>query len=1438
MRQLLPFALVSVVTGTLLLSSFAVPTSAADRSPDPGAAAAAVPAGTTAPQPTAAQELPADAGPPAAQPAPPGTPLPGGGSGLPSFVLGTAGAGALGAPGTTIPSQASGLPGERPVGTTESHASRSVEPAAGALAVRDTLFLGNGTLRQGDATPSLGGAAFAAFDPTTGLLYITYGGDDVLVVDPSQFAVVGRWNVSAAAGNLVYDGFTGQLLIESSGVVLGVDPGNGTVAFRIPVPDAAAGQDGTIVFDPDTNALWVTNPYSANVSVVDLANGTLLAQRAVGGGFNDVLAGVYDPTNGQVYLSYYEAESVLIFNGSTLQQVANVSIPQFCCFAWGLGLDAATGDVFVSAGLVGLGAGLVELSPSTDTVVGSVRIGGFPSNLAYDPGTGDLYVPDAYRNLTTVVDPKTLTILYNMSLPQDPAFLYGQVLPVDVASLGRVFVPIYYSDTLDAVSTVNRTDVPVMHFGSDPYASVYDPACSCDAIADSGRDTLDFVDAASMQLESTVPLEGEPYGVAYDNRTHDLWITLAGLFVGRNGIQIVNGSTGATVATLGDADLPWGIAYDPSSDRMFVADYLTNEVRVLNASNRTAVAELPLGNNTDAVLYDAASGDIFTANWGSQNVSVVNGTTDALVATFAMPGAPFSLGYDPLTEQVLVGDASGQPVRLLNASSLATAGSLPVTYVAAFAYDPSNGAAILFNETAVATEANLTTDTLASIPIGQASRSGTWVPGVGLLANDGVTGAVYLVANAPVSGLITNVTVEASPESVSLGGTLHLVTLEVGGIGSPTYSYSGLPSGCASANRSTLDCAVGAPGDYAVEVSVSDSSGYTGQARVLVAVVADYAVDVTREEPLRGGTWWFAVYGGPAFSSNDSSIELEEPNGTYGFSLGVLHGAFEALPPHGSFTVGGAAVAVPANFVSLYQVTFMEAGLPANLSWTLVLGGTSRSTSGTSLMVPAANGTWNYTTTSEGYGTGPGNVSVAGANASVGLTFVVWKYTVAFTESGLPAGTDWTVTLGALGQQSTSNASTIGFTVPNGTINYTVGPPPDYLVQPGSGTVRVDAASLAVPVRFALGANLEFTESRLPAGAWWEVAVEGNTSLGAWDGSYGTDLVSFAARVPVGATYSYQVSPFAGLLPEPAQGNVTVNASGAAVDIVFTDVPYSITFRESGLPATVLARDGWRLEVDGTVQVLYTSSVTFAGPDAFSLPYLVTGPKGYRLTGMAPSGLLAYSSENLSESVTFVPGTTSTLRFTETGVPRGHPWCVNVSGQQACGNRSSLVYTDLSPGNYPYAVVSPVSGEVISAKLQGVPVADSGSVNVTAGKATAIALKFVHPYAVTFTAVGLPPGSSWTVTVRGVPRTSTGGGPLVFELPNGTYGYRVTFQPGYTIVGNPREVHVAGSPVAVTVTISVRRSHGGNPGGPVPEVPASALPLGPPSPAASTRRSR
>lgn len=155
------------------------------------------------------------------------------------------------------------------------------------------------------------------------------------------------------------------------------------------------------------------------------------------------------------------------------------------------------------------------------------------------------------------------------------------------------------------------------------------------------------------------------------------------------------------------------------------------------------------------------------------------------------------------------------------------------------------------------------------------------------------------------------------------------------------------------------------------------------------------------------------------------------------------------------------------------------------------------------------------------------------------------SYSLAFTESGLPSGTSWNVTLGA-STSASSTTSTVGFSEPNGTYSFRVGGATGYVGFPSSGTVSVAGANVAVSIAFTSAAQavtVTFHERGLPSGTSWSVDLSGEVASATSSG------ISFL--VPGSTTYSFAVASVPGYSVSPSSGTVAVGSSPLTLTISF-----------------------------------------------------------------------------------------------------------------------------------------------------------------------------------------------------------------------------------------------------------------------------------------------
>src|SRR5437773_869849 len=143
------------------------------------------------------------------------------------------------------------------------------------------------------------------------------------------------------------------------------------------------------------------------------------------------------------------------------------------------------------------------------------------------------------------------------------------------------------------------------------------------------------VDSGGGTVVATIPVGGNPAGVAYNSGNGYVYVTNPFSDI----VSVINGTT--VVATVPVEYNPSGVAYDSGNGYVYVAND-TTYVSVINGT--TVVATVPVGGEPNPLANDSDNRYVYVTNSDSQTVSVISGTV--VVATVPVGNCPDGVAYD------------------------------------------------------------------------------------------------------------------------------------------------------------------------------------------------------------------------------------------------------------------------------------------------------------------------------------------------------------------------------------------------------------------------------------------------------------------------------------------------------------------------------------------------------------------------------------------------------------------------------------------------------------------------------------------------------------------------------------------------------------------------------------------------------------------------
>lgn len=783
--------------------------------------------------------------------------------------------------------------------------------------------------------------------------------------------------------------------------------------------------------------------------------------------------------------------------------------------------------------------------------------------------------------------------------------------------------------------------------------------------------------------------------------------------------------------------------------------------KLLPAAQNSLVATLNVGTYPAGEAVNPATDEVYIVNLLSANITLFNGTTLAAQGSFAVGGTlsyPTGAAYDPANGDLYVGLASllgSGSVEVIKGST-----NKAVTSIGAgkdpldIAYDASNGDLYVsdFNSSEVTVIDGATNRAVTTIAVGSQPS--------GLVA-DPWNGNVY-VANAGSANVsIINDTSNKVTGSIAVGTGPADVALI--GPGRDLYVSDEGANNISVVNPSTNQT-VGL-----IPVSSPEAMAYVASDGELY--VSNYLADTLT-----------------ALSLGTSTVVATLPTGS-----GPLELAYDNASGLLFVANSGGTTVTVVSTLSAYEVAFTETGLPSGTAWTVQLGLEQQSGIGSSIAFYVPNGTYNYSVQNlPGWRASSynGSVLVRGEGTAFTIAWSRVTYSVTFEESGLALdnlSTGWSVSFG--GTLLSGRSENLSFEVGNGSWSFAVGALAGYAVAPRDGSITVAGGAVARAIAFAwIGLSLTFVESGLPNGTLWTVTV-GLVGGPLWGtlSSRGAQIVF--AGLPENYTARYSLEPIPGYATDWA-GQLPALEANESVNIPWAPVLYSVTFTESGLVGLP-----WGVTLAGNTSVNATGSLVSFSAANGTYDYNVSNVPGFRAD--AYRGTVTVAGAPAGITIDWV-ATAYTANWTETGLPVGAIWYLNVSG----GSHVMETISEAGPASLELSLVNGSYPYTTQTNWRNWSAAVHGTVSLDGKDGRAAVTYRAVLYALTFAEGGLPQGSSWSVNVSGR-TTSSEGASIELSAANGTYSYRVaTVLSAYVPTPAYGNVTVAGGSASVTIAFT------------------------------------
>jgi len=839
-----------------------------------------------------------------------------------------------------------------------------------------TIFIGYGP--SGMASQPIG----VTYDPFNGYVYVADSGtNDVSVINSTTNKIIASIGVGSSPYEIAYDTSNRYLYVTNamSDTVSVINSGNNNVIETINVgsgPTDAA-------YDSSNGYVYVTNYFTNNVSVINGATNKVIASINIG---TNPAGVAYDPSNGCIYVANEGSNTVSVINGESNNIISTINVGKSPI---GVAYDPSNGYIYVansgsdtvsviptspqpiikhytvtftesglpSGTLWSVSLGNQTISSSNNTIIFSEYNGTYSYSI---PAISGLYPSPSSGNVTVAGKPLSLAINF---LPPSTTITVGSY-PLGVAydsSNGYVYVANSNSSTVSVINGATNKVIANIAVGSYPFGVAYDSSNGYVYVANEGSNNVSVINGASNKVIANIAVGSSPLGLGYDSSNGYVYVTNWG----SNNVSVINGASNKVIASIAVGSWPWGVAYDSSNGYVYVTNEGSNNVSVINGASNKVIASIAVGSYPYGVAYDSSNGYVYVANDDSSSVSVINGATNTVIASIAVGLGPWGVAYDSSNGYVYVANEGSNNVSVINGATNTVIASIAVgSEPAGVAYDSSNGYVYVANYdsnsvsiistppqaikkySVTFTESGLTSGISWSVIFNGTTESST---GNTIKFNE--PNGTYSFSISPISGY------SASPSSgsITVNGanvnqaitftavtpSIYKITFTESGLSSGTTWSATLSGATKTANSNTIvfnepngtySFIIGAINGYTATPSsgtITVNGSNVNQGITFTLNGTKVFVVTFTENGLPSGTMWYVnLSNGQSFSSTTDTITLNEPNGTYSYTISTKDKNYVPVSSSGTFTVNGAnvnqtitfkAVATPTNYL-LYMI--------------------------------------------------------------------------------------------------------------------------------------------------------------------------------------------------------------------------------------------------------------------------------------------------------------------------------------------------------------------------------------------------------------------------------------------------------------------------------------------------------------------------------------
>ena len=227
-----------------------------------------------------------------------------------------------------------------------------------------------------------------------------------------------------------------------------------------------------------------------------------------------------------------------------------------------------------------------------DKVISNIKVGKSPAGLAVDLTRNLLYVSNERLNTVSVIDGRTNQVKSNFTVGLSPTSI--GINPVT----NTIYVISSLTHSISVVDGATYVLLKMLTVGKSPTSIGINPVTNTIYVTNKDSNTTTVVDGRSNHVITNIHVGHSPYSVDVNPKTNEIFVTNRGFpadgvittVTDSMSVSVINGYTNEVIKTISVGNSPEGIAVNPITNTIYVANSGSYSISILNGSDNGSKA--------------------------------------------------------------------------------------------------------------------------------------------------------------------------------------------------------------------------------------------------------------------------------------------------------------------------------------------------------------------------------------------------------------------------------------------------------------------------------------------------------------------------------------------------------------------------------------------------------------------------------------------------------------------------------------------------------------------------------------------------------------------------------------------------------------------------------------------------------------------------------